>query len=193
MLHKFIICHCEGDLSQLIISGEPTKEQLQAAWSKIMDERSNALRGKEQIQIESLTKDIELLQVRINAIRACVLRLSFQHSDEIVAELKKWINVREKFDTSDPESYKKDLEAIVIRSSKFLTELRHRSRELEMLVPKGDETKTDKWYYEKMIVQLEKHMGKSIIKSQTSVANFDFMLADLMAKVEAIDRQLPKA
>jgi leucyl-tRNA synthetase len=133
-----------------------------------------------------------ILQQRVFAIEACVFRLSIQHSEEIVTELRKWITVKEKFDTSNPEQYQRDLQAIINRcKSRYEIDLRQRLTELEQRLPQTEQ-KIDKWYFEKMIVQLQKTFGQ-INKFKTTVANFVFMMADLLARGEEMDRQLSKA
>lgn len=193
MLDKFVICLCEKDLSPLIIEGNPSKKQLQDAWQKVYDEYCDALKTKQQKGMKNLVTEVTILQQRVFAIHACVFRLSIQHSDEIVLELKKWINVREKLKPDNKEQYEKDLQSILTRcQSKYEIELKQRAKELEESVPKENQ-KVDKWYFEKMIVQLQKHMGISINKFKTTVASFVFMMADLLAKGEELDRQLRKA
>jgi exonuclease VII large subunit len=189
MLDKFIICLCDGDLSVL---GEGTEEELKAAWQKIYDEYSDALTTKEQRGTRRESIDVMILQQRVFAIEACVFRLSIQHSEEIVTELRKWITVKEKFDTSNPEQYQRDLQAIINRcKSRYEIDLRQRLTELEQRLPQTEQ-KIDKWYFEKMIVQLQKTFGQ-INKFKTTVANFVFMMADLLARGEEMDRQLSKA
>jgi hypothetical protein len=194
MLDKFIVCLCEKDLSPLIIEGNPSKTELQDAWQKIYDEYADALKTKEQRGMKNLVTEVTILQQRVFAIHACVFRLSIQHSEEIVTELKKWINVREKLKPDNKEQYEKDLQSILTRcQSKYEIELKQRLKELDESLPKGETEKVDKWYFERMCVQLSKHMGISINKFKTTVASFVFMLADLLAKGEEMDRKLRKA
>lgn len=190
-LDKFIICLCEEDYSVLIKDSEGiTEEDIKKAWDSIYFEYKDIIKDREQRNNETLIQEYTLLISRRNIINLCLYRLSEFHSDEIIEELKKWTMVVEKLDPGDPEQYAKDIESIRNRNARIDVDIRHLEMELSKRLPEVVTDKIDKWHFEKVIVQLEKHIGKSIVKETTTTANYAFMLVDLIMKSEELNRQL---
>jgi hypothetical protein len=190
MLDKFIICMCDDDLSVLVIDWTNVNEDdVKAAWENILDEYKEALKSREQEHLESISREINYLVTKKNTINACLYRLAIAYSKETVAELSKWTLVIEKFDTSKDDQYYKDIESVKARNARIDIDIRHLKEELNKSLPEGIENKTDKYFFEKQIIHLEKHMHKPIIKSQTTVANFVFMIVDMIMRAEELERQ----
>jgi hypothetical protein len=191
MLDKFIICMCDDDLSVLVLDWTNVNEDdVKAAWEKILDEYGDLLKDREQEHLQSITKEINLLITKKNVIYKCLYRLSIEYSEEIVNELKKWTLVLEKFDINNPESYAKDLENIRNRNTRIDIDIRNLQNELDNHLPDGIENQSDKYVFERTLIQLQKHMGHSINKFEISVASYALMLVDLIMKAEENDRQL---
>jgi hypothetical protein len=190
MLDKFIVATCDDDLSVLVIDwANVTEEDVKAAWENILDEYKEALKSREQEHLQTISKEINYLISKKNTIESCLLRLSIAYSKEIVDELNKWTLVIEKFDTSSVAQYQKDIDSIRARNTRINIDIRHLKEELKRNLPEGIENKTDKYFFEKQIIHLEKHMHKPIIKSQTTVANFVFMIVDMIMRAEELERE----
>jgi hypothetical protein len=84
-LEAYILATCKGDLSGLIISGEPTEYALLKAWEAIIEQASKAIGGKALESNLQSVKEYEQLSNR-EKIGAMLLELSSKSMNPYVLE-----------------------------------------------------------------------------------------------------------
>jgi hypothetical protein len=178
MLSKFIVCMCDQDYSGLIIKGNPTNEQLQKAWNKIYDEYLSIIKDKEQSYVMQLTKEVYLLEFKINIINTIVTSLSIRPDVEILKELKRWIPVWGEFNPGDEKKYLEELQLVINQSKRLVIDLQSKTEELNDLIPK-EKTNVTRDYFDKLIWQLSKYAKHQINKYTITVSEFAEGLADM--------------
>jgi len=92
-LYAFIKVYCNADFSFLIISGEPSTEQLIEAWQEIVFEWATIVKNQDSLYIAELKKRIGLLEAEIIYIDCAIPRLKDQIKyrvvdQEIIQEIK---------------------------------------------------------------------------------------------------------
>jgi hypothetical protein len=191
MLSDFIVCLLDKDYSSLAVNKPSASQQeLQQSWNKIYGEYLDGIVDSEQAAYINLSKEVVIMETRIEMITACLGVLSFNFDQEILDNLRVWTPIWERFDPADPQQYNKDIESVEMRINEIKVELRQSQQELAQITPETEEV--DRFYFEKVIVQLEKHKGP-IDKWRTTVANFVFSLQDLRlsrraGQAEAMDK-----
>jgi hypothetical protein len=178
MLNKFIVCICDEDYSGLIKTGTATSDQLLKAWNKIYDEYLTIIKDKEQSYLMQLTKEVYLLEFKINIINTIVTSLSIRHDPEILKELKRWAPVWGQFNPGDEEKYLQELQTVINQNKRLIIELDSKSKELNDLIPK-EKTNVTREYFDKLLVSVSKYMKYQVSKYTASVSEFATMLADM--------------
>ena len=178
MLNKFIACICDEDYSGLVKKGTATPEKLKQAWNKIYDEYLTIIKDKEQSYLMQLTKEVYLLEFKINIINTIVTSLSIRHDPEILKELKRWAPVWGEFNPGDEEKYLQELQLVINQNKRLIIELDSKSKELNDLIPK-EKTNITREYFDKLLVSVSKYMKYQVSKYTTSVSEFATMLADM--------------
>ena len=170
-LHKFITCLVDKDLSPLIISGTPTKNQLLEAWQIIYDEFSDAIGGGENKTYLSLLKDITKLDNKLKFVESIVNILSTPYRDEsandIILVLNKICNTKFKF--NDPA----ELQRCIDRSMSIKIQLELKMMQLKEMQGKmeGENKKPTREQFLDTLIELSDHV-KYEVTDKISV--FDF-------------------
>lgn len=188
-LDRFIKVVCENDLLALTISGRPTEAELNEAWEEIYDEYVFYLKDKTQEYFESLTRTHNILLTKIQAVDLVIYRLSIQHSDEIVKELKKLLpGLSGKFNAQDVEGYRKDLKKAQQDAKILIAQADQKKQELEKLIEQRNGEKIDRTQFDKMLIQISKHMKYHINKYTVTVSEFINMILDINETMELLEK-----
>lgn len=176
-------------MSVLIIEGEPGKVDLIKTWEQIRKEYLEIIGDKNSSYINELTKDIGLMNFKIDFINLCVRYLSIKPDKNVLDKLKSVVPITGKFDESDYEQYIKDLKRIIDSNRNLLIRIEEKKKELEELIPDEKEQKIDERYFESLIVQVSKYMKFQVVKQTTSVAQFAAMICDMKMAAELLKRE----
>ncbi len=189
-LDKFIVCLCDNDLSVLVINWDyVTEDDIKKAWNNIRNEYISVLKDKQQIYLYELSKEVNLLEFKIQQINLCVKYLSIEPNTEVLNELKKLVPVSGSFNPSDAQQYIKDLQLVINQSKRLIIQLDEKRKELEELMPKQSGVAISKEYFDKLIVQVSKYMHFQVVKQTTTVTQFANMISDMKMMAEAIKKE----
>ena len=202
-LDKFIICICEGNLLVLVkdwfnVTKEKAYHDIIDAWDNIYSEYVTAMKDKEQKYLIRLTKEINLLQLKISTITAIVnvMEVEYQmfnkYDEKLVEELKKYMVITGKFDIRNAQQFTHDLATVVANLNRMLTEYETKKIEYDKLVPKNSKTKVDKRYFDDILTQLSKHMKTIVDPKNTTVGFFVSMMNDMRAEIARIELEMRK-
>lgn len=183
---KFITCMCDGDLSPLIIEGEPTQEQLQNAWAVIYDAYVEGISDKEQLHIFRLSKEIKLLETRITKVNFILEILAFRYDESLAAELIKEVGLMA-FDKSSDETYKKSISLAATKSKRLVLELNTKCKELEQIAintPTG--SPIDRKYFDELLNRCSQYMNAYLKPAELTVSRLIDIVKDRRETIEKI-------
>lgn len=175
----FIDCLVDGDLSALVISGEPTKKELADAWEHIFLEYCSLTASVSNNPSLSLLREINDLKAKIIIVNNIVdfLRLRWD------ADLIKILNQLSLSCTlsKDDEQYEKKLNSVLNRSKRWYTRLEAAKKELEKL---REENKAERSYFDETLNAMSS-LYKYQVNSQTlTVTRFCLALTKMVKQAE---------
>lgn len=176
-LSVFIECLVEGNLKALIISGEPTSEQLAMAWAELFSEFTDLNADNEQMYVLTLQGEITLIHEEIAEVEGVLyflspemLPFSITMKDELLNVLHKYDYPHE-IDVSEP-GYVEQLEIIANRLCPIKLKLQMKMRELSEYNQEKKNDSIDKQYFSRMLVRLSKFQGFNIRAKDITVEEF---------------------
>lgn len=197
-LDRFKRCLIEGDLSALIISGNPSFGDLAEAWGNIYAEYLDLNNDNETIYLLQLQKEISLLtelQIEVETAlyflsMAILPGMDYIYREELANVLKE----REfdfLFDLTNPNQYRQSLEAVDNRLSPVRLRLEmHKKEYRDYLASKGDQT-IDATYFDKMLTRLARFRHIAVIRaSEITVKEFVMMVQDYLDFIKSKQKTL---
>jgi hypothetical protein len=170
-LNKFIEVSTTGNLSALIISGQPTEEQIHNAWGTIMEEYSFAIGDHETRLRFNLYTEINKLQLKIDQIALIVSILRNFYVERFVTELNNLLVTTMKFDVNNREDYDRKLKLALNRSKGFKIQLDLNIMQYNALLKEGGETSIGKEYFQTILITISNH-AKYMIPDTITVFEF---------------------
>lgn len=186
-LSKFIEITTTGLLYPLIISGEPSKQELAEAWESIIEQYSSHMGNAEQQLYLSLYKEINKLSAAIEEVRICVHWLKDGYNGRLVSRLNNVLGTTFTFDIKRPEEYDKNLQKCINRSKGFKVNLDLKMAQFEAIKQKQeatDQATPTKEYYQSILITLRGSEGYFIESEKISVFEFCEMIKRWNKKVE---------
>lgn len=190
-LDRFIDCLCDNRLEALLIGDKQVStDQLETAWQKIYEQYADSVQDTEQKHISKLSREINTLGTKLNSVNLIVERLSVNYDPDILAELKRILNVPGSFDPNNREQYRRDLQLTISLSKQLFVRMKEKEAELHRLMPTRQAGKTDRGHFDTLLIQLSKHFKFQINRKQIVVSEFIAMMADMRS---AFEHQLKNA
>lgn len=192
-LVKFITCVCDNDLSVLAIEGNPSHEELNAAWELVYNEYIDALKNDDMQYIDKLTKDYNLLITRYNVILLLIGAVQYAPVDYLIDELKRWYELPVTLNPKDKAGFKRDLAVITARNQRWFSDALQIKRQIDQLEPdQKDNVKITRTWFDEQIVALSRFSKYHINKNETTVSEFVIMVKDLKAAASTLENQFSK-
>ena len=119
-LLRYIDALVDGNLSALIIEGQPTEQQLLEAWNTISVQYADAMGDAESKQLVIVFKEVIGLTAKISCIEESITLLRHFYVKEIAQELKKLVGGNLVFDVDKPDEYDANLDRAYRRSRGFV-------------------------------------------------------------------------
>ena len=196
-MDKFIICVCDENYHVLVKRNGVNESQIKQAWEKIYDEYLTIIKDREQSYIMNLSREINLLEFKVNIINYCVNILDIQNSlgdetdEEIVNVIRQFVPVFGEFNDTDRIEYVKKLQQIINNSKRFIIELKNKEIEFDKLMPKTKQS-IKREYFDRLISQVSKYVKYQISKYTISVTEFANLVADLRTYNEYLQQEYGK-
>lgn len=118
-LSKFIEVATNGNFFALVISGQPSLDDLRIAWESIVSEYGEAVGSGQQELSTNLYKQIVKLETTIAQIEMLVRALEKTYCGKFVTLLNGLLTTSFVFDVDKPQEYNKKLQACISRSKGF--------------------------------------------------------------------------
>lgn len=172
-LNKFIEVSTTGNVSALVISGEPSEEELSSAWGRIMEQYGEAIGDHEATMRINLYKDIYRLQLKINQIALIVSLLRSYYVPKMVTELNRLLVSTLVFDVNKREEYDRRLQTALNKSKAFKIQLDMKVMQYESLKKgKDEEGGVSKEYFQSILITLSDHAKYPILDTIITVFEF---------------------
>jgi hypothetical protein len=171
-LNRYKDCLLNENLSALIISGQPTGQQLTEAWGKISQEYADAMGDHEYKLYLKLFKDVHLINATIEQVKICVTQLEVvlvlpdsipekaMYRDFYSKEVNGLLLTQFFFDFNNIETYRKNLQRCLNRSKGIKLELDMVMARYEAIKQKYEEgKKPDETYFDAILITLSDAAG----------------------------------
>lgn len=175
-MDKFIDCLVNGNMKCLVVSGEPTDEEIQSAWEQIWDEYCILLNQPNYKIILKTLQNIVLYESKLIAIDYCMIVLSRQHSEPCIEILKKF-GFNYSFDFNDKEQFEKDLKNVKSISKVTLIKLKGERKNYEIQIKKSESKAIKESDFDKTFISLSKFMGYKVNATDTTVSEYCSMIS----------------
>lgn len=177
-LDRFIDCLVDNDLSQLIISGTPTPEQLQETWDKIYLEYCQLSQNGTYNETLELYREIYDLRAKISIVNNTIQYLQISYDRELVLILNKLALGCTVTEEDKGEVLIDKLNGVIARMKKWFPKLKQREKELEEL-RKENTGKVDRSYFDNWLDAISIDFGFMIESSRITVSRFCRAIAKL--------------
>jgi hypothetical protein len=187
LLSAYIQCQVTGDLSSLIIEGEPTKEQLQDAWRNICREFFDLSEDKQVSYEVNLLAQIEELNIKIITIQQIVEVLQGYEIPQLI-EILRSFGYNFPFNCDNEEQYLADLKRVLNRAKKLVIELNEKQSQLNTIQKSKEPSQevTIK-YYDKILAILSQHMKYHMDENVITVSRYAAALNLYIAHCERLN------
>lgn len=170
-LNRFIETATTGNLSALVISGEPPIEELQQAWGVIMSEYSMAI-GDHETQLRfNLFTEIHKLEMKIKQLALIVSILQNYYVPRFVTELNRLLITTIVFDVHNKEDYDRKLKTALNKSKAFKIQLDLKVKHYESMQTNEEGGSVTKEYFQSVLITISNH-AKYLIPDTITVYQF---------------------
>jgi hypothetical protein len=166
MMDVFIDCYCNAKLERLVISGNPRKEIIEAAWEEIFTDYCDLIGDKKNLEA---AKELSWLECKLRTISYCLYLLKITHSVRCV-EIIQEFGYRQKFNYEDQVQYHKDIAAVKLAMGSVKIAIRSAAQEYKDQQTTGKKL-TEPDFYELLSV-LGKNNNHSMHAKDTTVYEF---------------------
>ncbi len=170
-LDRFIDCLLDNELSQLIISGTPTQEQLQEAWDKIYVQYCQLSQDGSYNEVFEIMKEINDLRSKITIVKNVIDHLQLSFDKELVDILNVFALRCNIVESDKGEMLVNKLNMVVARMKKWFPRLSMREKELDELRNKNI-GKIDRSYFDDILEAMSENKGYQVEASKITVSRF---------------------
>ena len=184
-LENFITCFCDNDLTALIISGNPTQEELEEAWAPILESHGQKADDPEQKEVALHTRDYNRMITKCNAIQMLVKAIVFIPHKPWIEELKKLYGMPIELDPKNPGQFERGIKTILARVARWSDDAESIRKEIKASQPQGA-VKADRDHFDQLMVAVGE-VNKYYIDPKKVTANqFFIMVRNLRDRASAI-------
>lgn len=164
-LGKFVDCYVDGKFEVLIIEGEPTKDELAAAWDKVLTQFFDAMGTAEQRLYMNLLKEVNILVATINQAKTLINVMREMYARPLGKLLNKILGARIKWPESGREEINKHLNRCESMIKPIEMKLAFKEPALKQLQKKmeaGTNNKPSWEYFDRLLNLLEENFSVPI-------------------------------
>lgn len=194
-MKQFVACICDNDLSQLVVQGSATAEQLAEAWTNLFLEYCDLAEQPEvrysvrlQCEVSYYRTKIEVTEAALEFLKvADEARVNIPNAPvHIYINLLKDIGFEQDLDWQDRQQFLKDLARIEaeLRPDK----LRLMSKEVELAAIKDGSTnneQVERKYFTTVFTRINNYCKREAVNMQTTVEMYCAALRDYVSGLES--------
>jgi hypothetical protein len=171
-MSQFIACLCDDDLSQLIVSGEPTALQIAEAWSNLFFEYCELAEDAETTYRVRLESQLNLDKVKEEHGKEWAKMLEKRYSPKL-AEALRMIGFDYELNPDDPEQYKADIHRIKGECGFLRLTIQLKQAEWEALMQKqSTQDSVDRKYFSTIFFAINNYAKREAVNLQSTVENY---------------------
>lgn len=184
-LDKFITALVDRNLSAIVISGEPSPEQLSSAWNNIYYEYLELNASNETSYLFSLENDITLLSDEILNVETCLLYLSPEwrvyclgREQELISLLR-YYGYKQSIDLTSPNYYKV-LQVISNKLSAKKLRLNTKQKEFDDFTSAMERKAITRAHFDTQLMRLSRFQGYALRAKDITVAEYIMIFKDCL-------------
>lgn len=170
-LDRFIDCLIDNDLSQLIISGTASQDELQETWDKIYVQYCQLSQDGTYNEVFQVMKEINDLRAKITIADNIIKHLQINYDKELVDILNVFALRCTITEADTKEALIAKLNIVIARIKKWFPRLHQKEKELEELRKKNTD-KIDRTYFDDVLEAMSEVKGFQIEASKITVSRF---------------------
>jgi len=170
-LDVFIDALVNKNLDRLVIYGKATHKQISDAWELLFTEYCEISGSPQYQRLVNLSREIGGLQSKLLSISLCTKVLSYRYSSKCITTLRRFGYIY-KFNLQDPESYIRDIKAVVTKSKSVQIALDQSLADYDKLMKESNGKNLSEDYFQKALVELSKFMGFRINAKEVTVSEY---------------------
>lgn len=186
-MDKFLDAYIDGNLKSLIISGNPTEQEINEAWAGIYEEYVDLMGDKNQKFYLEVSKETMILKAKIALIESSIFLLSKIYIKQVADRVVKILGGKFNFDFFNKEAYEKDIQGLKIRSKSLSIEYKLKQSQLETLEAEQKGEKPTRDLFIVIFINLRGYY-KYHVPNTISVLEFCKMLKELIHHTEKINQ-----
>ena len=171
LLDNFIDALVNGNVHRIVKYGKATKEEIDAAWQKIMYEYFDLAGTKTYRAMFALNKEIIQLQARLLSVQTCLKVLNF-HPDTECERILQNIGYNYPFNRDNPDEYKTNLQDIEKKSRTIKISIDMKIAEKKNAEKGYQGSKPTEESFMNNLLELSKYMGFRIKATEITVSEY---------------------
>lgn len=167
-LWNFVQVVTKGELSPLIIEGNPSDEQLIAAWDSIFTEYCDIMASKGQTYVLHIQREIKHIESKLTIMQLCIDRLQISYYEPAIEVLKEY-----GFDYPyTPESMFEDLTNTIAEAQYLIVQKEVKQAEYQKYLEGQKGEIASEQDYIDILSTLSKHQGYPLRIKDLSVREY---------------------
>jgi len=186
-LNIFVKILTDGEITKLIIEGEPPIEELEKAWNKIYSEYCNLTKSSNYTYVFKTNKEIGELKSKVLAVQLALQSLIYAETNEAIEVLKK---CGFRFEPNNKEKCIKSIHSR-IKTDEVRLELKVKELEDYMKKHKTESPKVKESDYTISLINISKYRGMNGIlrASEITVQEYAIMLNEYNAYCDNLEKE----
>lgn len=190
-LSTFIKIWTNGDLKPLIISGEPSSDDLLTAWSNIYQQFLDGMQDKKAFYKVKLRNEIDKLDFDYRIIQAAIQRLSFGPSEWATEQLRRRVRVAGQFNPEDQATYYQELIVVLNHAQSLKHRRSEREAELNIIYGRqGSTSAPSDGQFDSLVAKVCMFVKFQINRKETMTSEFMEYYKEMKRQEEALEKQL---
>lgn len=160
-LNRFIDIVVDGNLYALVISGNPTEQDLSEAWSEIRMQYAEAMKDNEYKLLTSIISEYHRLTITYEQVCKCIEILKDRYVPQFAKRLNRYLGSSYKFDVRFPVDYDTDLKRARNNTAGIMLDLKLKQATYDQAMKKQESKgeKPTREYFISILTTLSNHVG----------------------------------
>lgn len=184
-LNIFVKILTDGEITKLIIEGEPPILELEKAWNKIYSEYCSLTNSSNYTYVFKLNKEIFELKSKVLAVKLALQSLVYIDTPEAIEVLRK---CGYKYEPQNKEKCIKNIHSR-IKTDEVRMELKVKELEDYMSKQKNTNTKIKESDFTQSLITLSKYMGTMLQAANITVTEYCTILNQYTSYCDTLEKQ----
>lgn len=179
--------YCNENLAGLILSGQPTKEQLLEAWNELFFEYASTIKSDNSDYTFQLAKEIGLIEHHINYVDYAVYLLRNMYDEDVTGELVSLGYFHLSY-TEDKDQWNAQLDKVISLCKTKVFDLEQMIEEYKRLQKTTDGKKQTEEEFNQNVLQLARYQHYRIDQLTTMMDEYVSIFNNMLSESKARER-----